>query len=145
MEETHHKQILVNFVAIAVFGSPSRKDRISFTILISMYSLEHTMAYYQTAIFFFFFCSLATMCPHYMPIFNRGPWRRSLLSHSCQQRSKEVNLDLLHPRSSPWLPEWPFSSDTRKELPCILVPAVPKLQGLQLAEATEQQKLLHCN
>lgn len=53
MEETHHKQILVNFVAIAVFGSPSRKDRISFTILISMYSLEHTMAYYQTAIFFF--------------------------------------------------------------------------------------------
>lgn len=54
MEETHHKQILVNFVAIAVFGSPSRKDRISFTILISLYSLEHTMAYYQTAIFFFF-------------------------------------------------------------------------------------------
>lgn len=53
MEETHHKQILVNFVAIAVFGSPSRKDRISFTILISLYSLEHTMAYYQTAIFFF--------------------------------------------------------------------------------------------
>lgn len=58
MEETHHKQILVNFVAIAVFGSPSRKDRISFTILISLYSLEHTMAYYQTAIFFFFFAVL---------------------------------------------------------------------------------------